>query len=213
MIASMCSAAGTISRRSWLSAVATATLSSAKAQERGLRIWDLHCHLNGFEGSTPSAKAEEMIRLADRMGVERMCVYLGYPFLYDPSPDDLRAQNNQVLEALRVGKERMLGFVYLNPNYLEFSLTEFDECVRDGHGWGEAVGGGAHERARLDPIVDYAQSLKAVIFSIPGTRSAARTPKANPRRWMSRSGAPASERHYYLRTHRRQLGTGNPNHP
>jgi predicted TIM-barrel fold metal-dependent hydrolase len=109
-----------------------AVAKPAQAQSRNWRIWDLHCHLNGFDGDTPSAKAAEMLRFADRMGVERMCVFMGYPFSYDPVPDDLRAQNNQVLEALRVGGERMLGFVYLNPNHLDFSLAELDRCVRDG---------------------------------------------------------------------------------
>jgi predicted TIM-barrel fold metal-dependent hydrolase len=153
--------ASTISRRSFLAAGGAAVT----AQNRNLRIWDVHCHINGFEGSTPSAKAVEMIRFADRMGVERMCIYMGYPFSYDPSPDVLRAQNNQVLEALRIGKERMFGFVYLNPNHLEFSLAEFDRCVRDGPMVGVKLWVAKRAAAKeLDPIVERASSLKAVVF-------------------------------------------------
>src|SRR4051794_36794253 len=107
----------TISRRTLLSATATAVVRPIPAQDKRWRVWDLHCHLNGFNGATPSAKASEMLRFADRMGVERMCIYMGYPFSYDPSPEVLRTQNDQVLEALRVGRERMLGFVYLSPNH------------------------------------------------------------------------------------------------
>ena len=58
-------------------------------------IWDLHCHLNGFDGRTPDEKMAEMIRYADRMGVDRLCTYMGYPFDYDPSPETLRAQNGK----------------------------------------------------------------------------------------------------------------------
>ena len=43
-------------------------------------IWDLHCHLGGFNGRTPDEKMAEMVRLADRMGIDRLCVYMGYPF-------------------------------------------------------------------------------------------------------------------------------------
>jgi hypothetical protein len=165
MTVSTRAAFGAISRRALLSAAAAAAVKPAGAQEGGLRIWDLHSHLNGFEGATPSAKAAEMIRFADRMGVERMCIYMGYPFSYDPSPDDLRAQNNQVLEALRVGRERMLGFVYLNPNYLEFSLAEFDRCVRDGPMVGVKLWVAKRAAAKeLDLIVDRAAALKAVVF-------------------------------------------------
>jgi hypothetical protein len=57
-------------------------------------IWDLHCHLAGFDGGTPEAKMAEMMRYADRMGIDPTCVYMGYPFVYDPTPDILRIQGN-----------------------------------------------------------------------------------------------------------------------
>ena len=165
MIASTRSGRGAISRRNLLSVAASAVATPTKAQDRKVRIWDLHCHLNGFEGASPSAKAAEMLRFADRMRVERMCVYLGYPFSNDPPPDDLRAQNNQVLEALRVGRERMLGFVYLNPNHLDFSLTELDRCVRDGPMVGVKLWVAKRASAKeLDVIVNRASALKAAIF-------------------------------------------------
>lgn len=165
MIASTRSGRGAISRRNLLSVAASAVATPTKAQDRKVRIWDLHCHLNGFEGASPSAKAAEMLRFADRMRVERMCVYLGYPFSNDPPPDDLRAQNNQVLEALRVGHERMLGFVYLNPNHLDFSLTELDRCVRDGPMVGVKLWVAKRASAKeLDVIVNRASALKAAIF-------------------------------------------------
>jgi uncharacterized protein len=165
MIASTRSDLGSISRRKLLSVAAAAVATPTQAQDRSVRIWDLHCHLNGFEGASPSAKAAEMLRFADRMRVERMCVYLGYPFSTDPPPDDLRTQNNQVLEALRVGRERMMGFVYLNPNYLDFSLTELDRCVRDGPMVGVKLWVAKRASAKeLDVIVNRASALKAAIF-------------------------------------------------
>ena len=128
-------------------------------------IWDVHCHLAGFDGATPCAKAAEMLRFADRMGVERMCVYMGYPFSYEPAPDLLRTQNDQVLEALRVGKDRLLGFVYLNPNHVQFSLDELNRCVRDGPMVGVKLWVAKRASGKeLDTIVEHASALKAVIF-------------------------------------------------
>ncbi len=117
-------------------------------------IWDLHCHLSGFEGRTPDEKMAQMILYADRMGVDRLCVYMGYPFDYDPSPEKLRAHNNQVLQAISHWHNRAFGFVYLNPKHLQFSLDELNRC-------------GVAQRANtpeLDPIVERAAELKAVIF-------------------------------------------------
>jgi len=48
-------------------------------------IWDLHCHLNGFSGRTPHERMAQMILLADRMGIDRLCVYMGMSFENDPS--------------------------------------------------------------------------------------------------------------------------------
>ncbi|HWB97273.1 MAG TPA: amidohydrolase family protein [Bryobacteraceae bacterium] len=128
-------------------------------------IWDLHCHLGGFEGRTPDEKMAEMIRYADRMGVDRLCVFMGYPFVTDPSPETLRQQNDQVLQALSHWRHRAVGFVYLNPRHLQFSLDELNRCVRDGPMVGVKLW--VAERAarpNLDPIIERAAELKAVIF-------------------------------------------------
>ena len=128
-------------------------------------IWDLHCHLSGFEGRTPDEKMAQMILYADRMGVDRLCVYMGYPFDYDPSPETLRAHNNQVLQAISHWHGRAFGFVYLNPKHLQFSLDELNRCVRDGPMVGVKLW--VAQRANtpeLDPIIERAAALKAVIF-------------------------------------------------
>ena len=128
-------------------------------------IWDLHCHLSGFEGRTPDEKMAQMILYADRMGVGRLCVYMGYPFDYDPSPEKLRAHNNQVLRAISHWHDRAFGFVYLNPKHLQFSLDEINRCVRDGPMVGVKLWVAQRANApELDPIVERAAKLKAVIF-------------------------------------------------
>ena len=40
-------------------------------------IWDLHCHLGGFGGKTPDERIAPLIEFADRLGIERVCLYMG----------------------------------------------------------------------------------------------------------------------------------------
>jgi predicted TIM-barrel fold metal-dependent hydrolase len=128
-------------------------------------IWDLHCHLNGFDGRTPDEKMAEMVRYADRMGVDRLCTYMGYPFSYDPSPELLREQNDQVLQAISHWHHRAFGFVYLNPKYRQASVDELNRCVRDGPMVGVKLWVAVRANApELDPIIERAAALKAVIF-------------------------------------------------
>lgn len=128
-------------------------------------IWDLHCHLSGFEGRTPDEKIADMIRFADRMGIDRVCTYMGYPHLNDPSPEQLREQNDVVLQAISHWHHRAFGFVYLNPNHLQFSLDEFNRCVRDGPMVGVKLWVARRANApELDKIVECAAALRALIF-------------------------------------------------
>ena len=137
----------------------------ASEKKAPLEIWDLHCHLNGFGGQSPKEKMADMIRFADRMGVDRLCVFMGYPFLTDPSPEQLREQNNQVLQAIAYAPERAFGFVYLNPHHVQASLDELNRCVRDGPMVGVKLW--VAQRANspeLNPIIERAAALRAIIF-------------------------------------------------
>lgn len=128
-------------------------------------VWDLHTHLSGVPGRTPDEVMASLMAAAGRMGIERVCVYMGFPWSYDPSPDDMRRQNDQVLQALGHWHDRAFGFVYLNPNHVEASLKELDRCVRDGPMVGVKLWVAARaNRPELDPIVARARELKAVIF-------------------------------------------------
>lgn len=128
-------------------------------------IWDLHCHISGVPGRTPDERMVQLIHAADRHGIDRLCVYMGMSWSQDPSPDDFRRQNDEVLQALTHWHDRAFGFVYLNPNYVRESLNELDRCVRDGPMVGVKlwVAKRCNSEA-LDPIIRRAAELKAVIF-------------------------------------------------
>jgi len=99
------------------------------------------------------------------MGIERVIVFMGYPWAHDPSPREFRRQNDQVFEAIEHARGRALGFVYLNPKHTPECLAELDRCVRDGPMVGVKlwVALRCHDR-RLDPIIERAAELNAPVL-------------------------------------------------
>ena len=105
------------------------------------------------------------MQFADRVGIEKLCVYMGMKWSPDPSPEDVRRQNDEVLQALEKWHHRAFGFVYLNPNHLKESLAELDRCVANGPMVGVKLWVARHcNEPDLDPIVERATELKAVVF-------------------------------------------------
>ena len=128
-------------------------------------IWDVHFHLSGVSGETPEERMAQLIKYADRLGVQRFILSLGVPSVVDPSPKQVREANDQVLKALRAWPDRAFGFVYLNPNHLDFSLSEFDRCLRDGPMVGVKLWVARRCNAwELDPIVERATKMQAPIL-------------------------------------------------
>jgi predicted TIM-barrel fold metal-dependent hydrolase len=144
-------------------------------------VWDAHGHLSGV-GGTPEERITRLLRYADRLGIERVIVFMGYPFVQDPSPEEIRRQNDQVLRAVRHAPDRAFGFVYLNPKHTEASLKELDRCVRDGPMVGVKLWVAVRASdERLDPIAHRAAELKAPIlqhtwFNVAGNLPGESTP-------------------------------------
>jgi uncharacterized protein len=135
-------------------------------QIRRLRIWDEHSHLHAAPGQTPEERMEALIRCADRLGIERLILSQGYSSDLHPTPEGLREENDRVMRAVRRFPDRAYGSVYLSPSFLDFSLKEFDRCVRDGPmvGVGELEVDKRCNAPELDPIVERAISMKAPIL-------------------------------------------------
>jgi predicted TIM-barrel fold metal-dependent hydrolase len=130
-----------------------------------MEIWDVHTHLAGIAGNTPESRLGRLLEFADRMGIARLCVYMGMTWSYDPSPADLRQQNDDVLAAISKYPDRAFGFVYLSPKHVRESLDELNRCVADGPMVGVKLWVAEHADApELDAIVERATELKAVVF-------------------------------------------------
>jgi uncharacterized protein len=130
-----------------------------------LPIWDLHCHLVGVDGRTPEERMAQLLAAADRMGVERLCVYMGWPYVTNPTPDRLRQENDMVLQAMAHWHNRVFGFVYVSGEHVDASLAEIERCVAGGPMVGIKLWVAKRASApELDAIIRRAAELKAVIF-------------------------------------------------
>src|SRR5206468_520607 len=123
-------------------------------------------HLHAAPGDTPEARVDALIRFADRAGIERLILSQGYSANLHPNPEQLRQENDRVMRAVRRFPNRAYGSVYLSPSYVDFSLQEFDRCVRDGPmiGVGELEVDKRCNAPELDAIVERAVAMKAPIL-------------------------------------------------
>ena len=153
-----------MNRREFL--VTSAALAALPQAGERIGIWDNHCHLGGIPGKTATERIEKLLAIADRVGVEHLSLHLGMVTgIEDPTTEQLTADNNTVLEAVKFAGRRAHGYVYLNPNHLEFSLQEFDRCVRDGPMVGVKLWVARRcSSPEHDPIVKRAAEQQAVIY-------------------------------------------------
>jgi len=123
-------------------------------------IWDAHTHLSGV-GGTIEQRVDQLLTVADRVGIERIVMSMGTSFVHDPSPAELVKQNDDVLRAIAHAPNRVFGFVYLNPKHEQASLREMDRCVRDGPMVGVKLWVAVRcHQPELDPLVRRAAELK-----------------------------------------------------
>lgn len=129
-----------------------------------LPAWDGHVHFTGIPGTVPE-RVTAMLACADRVGIERIVLCMGTRFNYYPAPDDFRRQNDEVLEAIACNPQRVLGFVYVNPQYEQESLAEIDRCVQRGPMVGVKLWVAmVCSRPPLDPIAQRAAELGVPLF-------------------------------------------------
>ena len=120
-----------IDRRTLLQ-ILPAAAAAQQAPGKRFRIWDEHTHLGAVPGDTPEERMAILIECADRHGIERLLLSQGYSADRHPTADQLRTENDRVMAAVRRYPDRAYGSVYLSPAHPEFSVQEFNRCVRDG---------------------------------------------------------------------------------
>lgn len=128
-------------------------------------IWDLHCHFSGVSGQTVQQRAEQLLVYADRMHVQRLVFFMGWPWLHTPEPDEFRKQNDQVLRVLQRWPDRLFGFTYLNASFPDESLAEIERCIENGPMLGVKLWVGKRcSTSDIDPVISRCGELNALVF-------------------------------------------------
>lgn len=98
-------------------------------------IIDIHVHHEiGTEQHDCFARTEELFRLADRAGIDRLCM-LGNVTRYGVrmKPSQIRQVNDTTIALVRRYPDRVSGFCFLNPTLDPgFLREEIDRCVNAG---------------------------------------------------------------------------------
>lgn len=128
-------------------------------------VIDCHVHPTAAKGEGPERCAEEMLRFADRMGIEWLGTSLGPNFIQQPTPAEIEADNDFNARLIACHPDRFFGYANLNPNFLSHSLAELERRVADGpfHGiklW-VAI---CCDHPSVDAICDRAAELRAPIL-------------------------------------------------
>ncbi|MCC7300115.1 MAG: amidohydrolase [Verrucomicrobia bacterium] len=88
---------------------------------------DAHNHVWGRNGRLDTAEAENVLKAADLVGIDRICVSV--PLTHDcPTPEEVRRNNDIAIEAMKFSK-RFLGFCFVNPGYAREATAEIERCV------------------------------------------------------------------------------------
>jgi predicted TIM-barrel fold metal-dependent hydrolase len=93
-----------------------------------MQIIDVHGHLGVWNFPIPGCGTKEnLLRLCDRYGIRHLLCSSAEAINYD-----MERGNATLAEAL-AGQDRLLGYVYCNPNFLELSCQEMDRYLQEPH--------------------------------------------------------------------------------
>lgn len=87
-------------------------------------VIDIHCHLGRWEFPIPAERGADLMRLMKQAGIERSISSSAEAIIYD------LARGNRWLAEEIEGHPELLGYVTVNPNYLELSCEEMDRYYR-----------------------------------------------------------------------------------
>lgn len=123
------------------------------------RKFDAHCH--------PDADLAQQVDMADRFGISWMQISLpvtNFSGTEPEGPEQVRENNDIVIDAVKKHPDRFIGFFTLNPRYGKESIEELKRCVDLG-----MVGYKGYTQVKVNdplyfPIIEKLIDLKMIIF-------------------------------------------------
>ena len=94
---------------------------------------DAHMHVSGGGQRFLGCDVDSVINAADRLGIDQLACSIPITGGRWATPDEVRACNDGMLEAMRRYPKRILGYCFLNPGYGREAVEELERCVvREG---------------------------------------------------------------------------------
>ena len=120
---------------------------------------DAHCH--------PDPDLAKQIEIADRLGIEKLQISMPVTNFSgtDPEgPEQVRKNNDIVINAVKQYPDRFIGFFTLNPVYRKESLEELKRCVDHG-----MAGYKGYTQVKVNdplyyPIIEKLIDLKMIVY-------------------------------------------------
>ncbi len=122
--------------------------------------------INAHEHVSPVNDPSSLIDMADRLGMNRLVVSL--PISADSktraTPDEFRKCNDVVAKAMKKYPDRIMGLMFLNPQYGNESLEEIKRCIDLG-----MIGLKVYNQVKINdplfyPIIEKFIDLKMIIL-------------------------------------------------
>jgi predicted TIM-barrel fold metal-dependent hydrolase len=135
----------------------------------GTRVIDSHCHMGLGSGFyVPSHDPAEMLGLADKLGIDILCV----SHMASIGPD-CAFGNDRIAEGVRRFPERFVGYAVVNPRYPEEVEPELARCFGELGMKGIKIHATSHGDYPLDesgyePVWQYSEKLDVpVLIDVP----------------------------------------------
>ena len=127
-------------------------------------IIDIHTHLIGLKGSAKE-RVKTLINYADIFKIDKLCLSLGLKLKPYPSEEEMREDNNVILEDMEIYPERIYGFCYLSGALVDASLQEMERCIEQRGMKGIKLWIAKRCNSKdMNPIIEKALKLKIPIL-------------------------------------------------
>ncbi len=90
-----------------------------------MKIIDLHTHLGKWFIPIEKVSVDDFLRIMEKNGIEISVLSSSRAVVYD-----FRAGNRELAQAIRP-RQGLLGYVFVNPNYLKESFAEMDKYLSE----------------------------------------------------------------------------------
>ena len=115
----------------------------------------------------PSDDLVKQIEIADRLGIEKIQIsqpVTNFSGNEPEGPEEVRKNNDIVIEAVRKYPDRFIGFFTLNPLYKKESLEEIKRCVDNG-----LIGYKGYTQVKINdpvyyPVIEKLTELKMIVY-------------------------------------------------